>query len=146
MIKDMSPEQTAQAIDDDPNTIYLDVRTVSEFDEGHVPGAMNIPVLIRGADGMMTVNQAFPVVVQACIRRDARIIVGCKSGQRSAQAAEMLVHMGYTNVANMLGGFSGHPPPTEQIADTGWLGKGLPVECDSGPGKSYAELLAKTNA
>jgi rhodanese-related sulfurtransferase len=42
-IKRITPEQTKELLDSNTGYIYLDVRTVPEFDAGHVPGAKNIP-------------------------------------------------------------------------------------------------------
>ena len=44
-IKRITPEQTKELLDSNTGYIYLDVRTVPEFDAGHVPGAKNIPVV-----------------------------------------------------------------------------------------------------
>lgn len=146
MIADVTPQQTKQALGQNVDAVYLDVRTVPEFEDGHVPGAFNIPVLIHGADGMMRFNEAFPHVVNAHVKREAHVIVGCKSGQRSAQAAEMLSQLGYTNVANMLGGFCGKTNMMGQVVSEGWLALGYTVARECEPGRSYAELLASMDA
>lgn len=61
----------------------LDVRTPAEFEEGHVDGALNIPVQVlaqRLAD----------------VPRDQPVVVYCRSGARSAAASEVLTEAGYT--------------------------------------------------
>ena len=44
-VKQIDPKQTYDTLQKDPNAIYLDVRTSAEFESGHVPGAVNIPVM-----------------------------------------------------------------------------------------------------
>jgi rhodanese-related sulfurtransferase len=43
--------------------------------------------------------------VEAAVPRDARVVVYCSSGNRSALAADQMREMGYTNVASLAGGF-----------------------------------------
>ena len=71
-IKRISPEETKQMLDSDEGYIYLDVRTVPEFDAGHVPGAKNVPVMDRDPYGRMQLNPAFVEVVEAKFGKDGR--------------------------------------------------------------------------
>jgi rhodanese-related sulfurtransferase len=70
----------------DPVTI-LDVRTAGEYESGHIPGA----ILVPNEDISDTPPAELPV-------KDAEILVYCRSGNRSAQAARKLAAMGYTGV------------------------------------------------
>ena len=72
--------------------IILDVRTASEFDGGHIPGAINIPNESIGTD-------AIPQLPG----KDQLIFVYCRSGNRSKQASEKLVKLGYTNIVEFGG-------------------------------------------
>ncbi len=69
----------------------MDVRTVEEFAAGHAPGAINIPLLTRGAGGMQP-NPLFLDQVKERLEGDdsKEIIVGCKSGGRSMNAAQQM--------------------------------------------------------
>lgn len=78
-------------LESNSSAILLDVRTQEEFDGGHIPGAVCLPNEEISAD--------MPVVFD----RDAEILVYCRSGRRSAEAAEKLAAMGYTNVADFGG-------------------------------------------
>src|SRR5919205_2179446 len=80
----------------DRETVIVDVRETEEWDAGHIPGAVHIP---RGY---------LESRIEGAVRdRDARIVLYCASGQRSALAAHTLEHMlGYTNVASMTGGIT----------------------------------------
>lgn len=77
-------------------TVFVDVREHPEVNLGRIPGALHIPrgTLERDIMG----NVADP---------DARIVLYCSSGNRSAFAAESLKLMGYTNVSSLDGGFRG---------------------------------------
>lgn len=67
--------------------IILDVRTIAEFEEGHIPGAICIPNESIGESEIVQLPD-----------KDAIIYVYCRSGNRSKQAAEKLVKLGYTNI------------------------------------------------
>lgn len=70
----------------------VDVRTPSEYESGHIQGAINVP------------NESIASsVVPALADLDATILVYCRSGSRSAQAAKKLLAIGYTNVIDFGG-------------------------------------------
>ena len=79
----------------DEETLFLDVREASEWDEGHVPGAVHIPrgSLESRAEGLLP-DRSRPVVVY------------CAGGNRSAFAAKSLEELGYEDVASLTGGFA----------------------------------------
>lgn len=81
--------------------IILDVRTVTEFNEKHIPGAINIPNETIGTE-----------VIPELPDKDQLILVYCRSGNRSKQASEKLVKLGYTNVVEF-GGIIDWPGETE---------------------------------
>lgn len=90
-IKRITPEQTKELLDSNTGYIYLDVRTVPEFDEGHVPGAKNIPVVEPDASGRMLLNPHFVEITEANFGKDVKCITGCQKGDRSIKAAELLL-------------------------------------------------------
>ena len=67
------------------------MRTQEEYDGGHIPGAVCLP------SEDITADLPLP------FGRDAEILVYCRSGRRSAEAAEKLADMGYENVADFGG-------------------------------------------
>ena len=85
-----SEELAAIMAENDLNTYLVDVRTPGEFDSGAIPGAINIP--------HTEIGSAPPTD-----DRSARIIVYCRSGNRSGAAKSVLEQLGYTNV-NDFGG------------------------------------------
>ena len=77
--------------------ILLDVRTDEEFARGHIPGAVLIPhTEIRAR------------MIELAEPGDVRILVYCQTGRRSAEAAETLAALGYTNI-NDFGGINDWP-------------------------------------
>ena len=93
-VKRVSPDE-ALALMQEEGYVYLDVRSVPEFEAGHPEGAYNVPLLDMGPQGM-TPNPAFLQVVQAHFPKDAKLVVGCKAGGRSLSAASLLEANGYT--------------------------------------------------
>ena len=80
--------------------IVLDVRMQQEFDAGHIANAVLLPLpLIEAGDA---------AVAKALPDKDAEILVYCRSGRRSAIAANALINMGYTNVLDF-GGINDWP-------------------------------------
>lgn len=91
--QDVDSDALARLIREYPADFYLvDVRTPEEYAAGHIPTAINIP--------LDTIAATFPVE-----KKDARIIVYCRSGNRSGQAQKILFEQGYGDVYNF-GGIS----------------------------------------
>lgn len=124
---------------------YIDVRSVPEFAQGHPAGALNVPLLHRDArTGQMTPNRDFLAVMHANFPLDARLLIGCQVGGRSAQAAQVLAAAGYQEVANVLGGYGGaRDPMTGAVRSPGWTQAGLPVATEAVPGESYEALRSR---
>ena len=72
--------------------IILDVRRPDEFAEKHIPGAINIPNEIIGTED-----------IKELPNKKQLILVYCRSGNRSKQASEKLVRLGYTNIVEFGG-------------------------------------------
>lgn len=70
----------------------VDVRTVQEYADGHIPGAVNIPVETIGTEKPAELADT-----------DDELIVYCRTGVRSKQASDKLVEMGYQHVNDMGG-------------------------------------------
>lgn len=90
---------------DSGKALFLDVREPEEFEKGHIPGAKNLP---RGL-----LEFKIETVVPD---KSARVIGYCKVGGRGCLAVQTLARLGYTDVANMDGGW------------TAWVKAGYPVE------------------
>lgn len=85
--KKISAEEAKARIDENKDVIILDVRTLEEYNEAHIENAILIPneIIIDSPP------DALPDL-------DAEILIYCRSGNRSQQAAEKLIDLGYTNV------------------------------------------------
>ena len=77
--------------------IILDVRTPEEFSEKHIPGAINVANETIGSEEIPELPD-----------KDQLILVYCRSGNRSKQASEKLVALGYTNIVEF-GGINDWP-------------------------------------
>jgi rhodanese-related sulfurtransferase len=141
-IKQIIPQQAHELMQNDAKVIYLDVRTEPEFTAGHPQRGINIPAFFFQAPGQPSPNPNFLKVVEAHIPKDATIIVGCQAGGRSQRAADMMEKAGYTNVANMMGGFGGGQDQAGSPVP-GWRDAGLPTSTENGDGVSYTSLAAK---
>jgi rhodanese-related sulfurtransferase len=141
-MKQTNPPEAYRTLEDEKDTIYLDVRTVPEFLNGHPPSALNIPVVLPDpSTGQMAPNADFIPTVKANLPREAKIIVGCMSGGRSQFAAELMEQAGYQSLANMQGGFGGKRDPQGRVVVQGWRDSGLPIETGDAGSRSYDSLL-----
>jgi len=85
--------ETFKSFMNNDNVQIVDVRGVTEYEAGHVPGADNVFV------GTLEDNLEK-------VRRDKQVIVHCQAGDRSAVAYSVLARNGYTRVKNYMGGMS----------------------------------------
>ena len=145
-IKEVTPQQAHEILNNDESAVYIDVRTEREFANGHPQGAVNIPVAFPDPSRGMTMNEEFVNVVKANFSQDTKIIVGCQAGPRSTAAANLLQQSGFQDVANLLGGFGGMRDPMGNVNAPGWAASGLPVSNDNGEGVSYHSLAAKVKS
>ena len=93
----ITPAEAKEIMDTEQNYIILDVRTEEEFAEGHIAGAILIP------DYEIT-EKAESILMD----KEQQILVYCRSGRRSKNAASQLVELGYTNVKEF-GGITDWP-------------------------------------
>ena len=124
---------------------YVDVRTVEEFEDGHPAGAVNVPLNLRGAGGMVP-NPDFVRVMTGAFAKDAKIVVGCRSGGRSIRAAQLLEAEGFTNVVDQRAGWDGARDSFGQVSEEGWSRAGLPGETGQPSGRAWADMKAKGDA
>ena len=82
-IKQQVPPEAYATMQDNPDALYLDVRTEVEFAAGHATGAINIPVMVAKGPGQMQLNLDFVEVAEKVIPRGRKLVVGCMAGGRS---------------------------------------------------------------
>lgn len=141
-INQLEPRQAHETLKNNPDAVYLDVRTEHEFAQGHPAGAINIPVVFIKGPGQMEPNPDFVAVVEKVLPRNKKLVIGCLSGGRSQRACEMLEQAGYADLANVRGGFGGSRDASGQVLVTGWRDAGLPVSQELGDA-SYHSLRKK---
>jgi rhodanese-related sulfurtransferase len=90
--KAISPSEAVTLMNED-DTVIVDVREPSEYAEGHIEGARNIPVG-KIAD---RINELEPY-------KQNPIIVACNSGTRSPTASKQLVRQGFSRICELKGG------------------------------------------
>jgi rhodanese-related sulfurtransferase len=104
-VKETNVADVKRRIDAGENLMLIDVREDNEWAQGHLPGALHLGKGIIERD----IEQRVP-------QTDAKLVLYCGGGFRSALVAESLQKMGYTNVESMDGGWKG------------WRDAGLPTE------------------
>ena len=96
-------QETAKEMMDTQEAVILDVREQHEYDSGHIPGAVLLPV------GTIAEDTAAAVIDEL----DTVVLVYCRSGNRSKTASQALVDLGYTNVYEF-GGINDWPYEIEE--------------------------------
>ncbi len=132
--KSISPMEALQLINH-RDALVLDVRTDAEFAEGHILNALHIPL------GMLS-NRLGQIEAY----RDHPIVVVCRSGARSAQAAAQLRKAGFAEVFNLAGGVmawqnaslpltrdKGRPPKPQRAKERNAEGAALPAAAGDTP-------------
>lgn len=90
--RQISMDEAVAMMERERGYIILDVRTPAEFAEKHIPNAINVPNENIGTDEISQLPN-----------KDQLIMVYCRSGRRSKEAAEKLVKLGYTNIVEFGG-------------------------------------------
>ena len=88
----VSTSEAVALMESEEDYIILDVRTVEEFAQGHIPNAVNVPVETIGDEE-----------IAALPDKEQLILVYCRSGNRSKTASAKLAENGYTNIVEFGG-------------------------------------------
>ena len=90
--RQISMDEAVTMMAQESNYIILDVRRADEFAAGHIPNAINVANEDIGTDEIAELPD-----------KDQLIMVYCRSGRRSKEAADKLVKLGYTNIVEFGG-------------------------------------------
>ena len=90
--REISMDEAVSMMEEQQNYVILDVRRPDEYALGHIPGAINVPNETIGSSAITELPD-----------KNQLILVYCRSGNRSKQAAKKLVALGYTNVVEFGG-------------------------------------------
>ncbi len=95
MIIDVEADELIMDLPHDPNLTVLDVRRETEFADGHLEDAVNIPL-----------SDMTDVASFAGLEDDQNLYIHCAGGYRSVIAASLMKRQGYNNLRNVLGGWA----------------------------------------
>ena len=90
--RQITQQEAQEIMNTEKDYLLLDVRTREEYDSGHIPGAICIPNETIGTEEIPELPD-----------KEQLILVYCRSGNRSKQASEKLVQLGYTNIVEFGG-------------------------------------------
>ena len=126
-MKDLEPRQAHDFLQANSNALFVDCRSEMEFlFVGHAVGSMLIP-WNDGPD--WEINPHFVSQVKKAATFDRPVVIICRSGNRSVDAAIALERAGFTDVYNVLHGFEGELNDQHQRNSiSGWRVDGLPWE------------------
>lgn len=100
--EEISPAQVRERVAADPESLVIvDVRTVDEYEAGHVPGAIHIPH-----------DEIAARLAELEESKDKPIVVYCRSGKRAAKALEILHEAGFKRLLHLTGDMAGWEPQT----------------------------------
>lgn len=138
----VSPSEAHDLVQRD-GYVYVDVRSTGEFEQGHPTGSYNVPLAQPGPAGM-TPNGEFLAVMQKLFAKDAKLVIGCAAGGRSARACAALEQAGFTNLVDQRAGFDGAKDAFGRVSEPGWSRASLPVS--SGPDAALGYTALRTKA
>ena len=98
--RQVSAKEAITMMKEESEYLIVDVRTLEEFNDKHIPGAINVPNESIGTENIPELP-----------KKDQLIFVYCRSGNRSKQASEKLAALGYTNIVEF-GGINSWPGET----------------------------------
>jgi rhodanese-related sulfurtransferase len=110
--------------------VYVDVRTEQEYEGGHPPGSLNVPLMVQSGAGKGP-NADFVPALEALFDKDSKLILGCAGGGRSGRALTMLTEAGFSSVRDAVSGMPG------------WTESRLPVENGQPEDRSWQALLKR---
>ena len=93
--KDISQSQLQKIMKNDQQVIVLDVRTVEEFEQGHIPNAVNIPH-----------KELEARLAELSGAKNTQVVIYCRSGRRAEVAKQVLVKSGFNQLDHLSGDFN----------------------------------------
>ena len=124
-VREILPWDLARLLASGKGPLLLDVRERSEFEMLRIPGSINAPRGILEQSCEWDFDETVPELAGA---RDREIVVICRSGYRSALAADVMQRLGYQNVASLKTGIRGWNDFEQPLVDAA----GGPIDADSG--------------
>lgn len=123
-IEELFPWDLEEALASNPDTLLVDVREPYEYQCMHIRGSMNVPRGILESACEFDYEETVPELVEA---RNRDVVVICRSGKRSALAADNMRLLGYTRIKSLKTGLRGWSDYELELVDS----QGNPVDEDS---------------
>lgn len=101
-VNKLNMQEAKANLDADKDIVLIDIRSKAEYDEGHIPGSIHIPL----PELEMRIEEEAPDL-------DQTIYFYCRSGVRTLTAGAILEHLGYTNLYD-IGGIINWPYEVEK--------------------------------
>lgn len=128
-IENLDPKAAHKAMSSESDFVFVDVRTVEEYEQSHPKNSINIPwAVIDSSSGQMAPNPDFLATMKKNVKPETKVYASCQSGIRSLNACRDLENAGYATLVNVEAGFGGKRDPSGAITMDGWRDAGLPVE------------------
>jgi len=123
-VRELMPWDLSRMLAGGSKPVLLDVREPAEFSILHIPGSINVPRGVLEQSCEWDYDETVPLLAAG---RKLEIVVVCRSGKRSALAADVLLSMGYTKVASLKTGVRGWNDYEQPLVD----GADQPVDADT---------------
>jgi len=123
-VKELMPWDLSRLLAGGGKPVLLDVREPAEFSMLRIPGSINVPRGVLEQSCEWDYDETVPLLATG---RELEIVVVCRSGKRSALAADVLLSMGYKNVVSLKTGVRGWNDYEQPLVD----GTDNPVDADS---------------
>jgi len=110
------------------DAVLIDVRSQSEYEfVGHPPMAFNLPLMFWDPESYsFKPNPNFKKDLGERVSKDKTVFFMCRSGGRSAKAAQIALSLGFKRVFNVIEGFEGEKDSDGHRTVNGWKNAGLP--------------------
>lgn len=129
-VRELMPWDLSKRLAAGDAPVLLDVREPAEFSLLRIPGSINVPRGVLEQSCEWDFDETVPLLAAA---RDQEIVLICRSGKRSALAADVMQKMGYSNVVSLRTGVRGWNDFEQPLQDAA----GNPIDADAAD-----ELLA----
>ena len=123
-VEELFPWDLEKAIGNNTELLLLDIRESDEYNAMHIKGSLNVPRGILETSCEFDYEETLPELASA---RDRDIIVICRSGKRSALAADVMLQLGYTKLRSLKTGMRGWSDYDQEMLD----GDGRTVDEDA---------------
>ncbi len=113
-VEELYPWDLLERLEVNPDLLLVDIREPYEYDAMHIESALNVPRGILESACEYNFEETVPALADG---REREIVLVCRSGKRSALAADVLRQMGYTKVKSLKTGMRGWSDYEQDMVD-----------------------------